>query len=83
MVAAFHQAGIQVKINDIVIGCSEAKENTCEVVAIEFAAPVSASFDTHTRTEDLSMRENQFRPKVSLERSGFGLAVDQSIVEVN
>ena len=53
MVAAFHQPGIHVKIKDIVIGCREAKENTREVVAIEFAAPVAASFDTHTRTEYL------------------------------
>jgi len=53
VVAAFHQAGIHVKIKDIVIGCSEAKENTCEVVAIKFAAPVSASFDAYTRTKYL------------------------------
>jgi hypothetical protein len=53
VVAAFHQPGIHIKINDIVIGCREAKENTREVVAIEFAAPVAASFDTHTRTENL------------------------------
>ena len=51
--AAFHQSGIHIKINDIVIGCREAKENAREVVAIEFAVPVAASFDTHTRTKYL------------------------------
>jgi hypothetical protein len=53
MVAAFHQPGIHIKIKDIVISCREAKENTGEVVTVEFAAPVSASFDTYTRAEYL------------------------------
>jgi len=51
--AAFHQSGIHIEINDVVISCCEAKENTGKVIAIEFAVPVTASFDTHTGTKYL------------------------------
>ena len=47
MVTAFHKARFRVKVEDVVIGGSEAKENAGEVIAIKFAAFVTATFDTH------------------------------------
>ena len=46
MVTAFHKASFEVKIEDVVIGGGEAKENAGEVIAIKFAASVTATFDT-------------------------------------
>ena len=47
MVTALHKAKFEVEVEDVVIGGSEAKENAGEVIAIKFAASVTATFDTY------------------------------------
>ena len=47
MVTAFHKARFEVEVEHVVISGSEAKENAGEVIAIKFAASVTATFDTH------------------------------------
>ena len=48
MVTAFHKAGVQVEVANIVIGGSEAEENACEVIFIQLSASVATTFDAHS-----------------------------------
>ena len=47
MVTALHKARFEVEVEDVVISGNEAKENAGEVIAIKFAASVTATFDTY------------------------------------
>jgi hypothetical protein len=48
MMAAFYKARVQVEVEDVVVGGSEAEEDASEVIAIQFAISVTATLDTHT-----------------------------------
>ena len=39
--------GVQIKVADVVVGCSEAKKDASEIIAIQFPASVTAALDTH------------------------------------
>ena len=47
MVTAFHKAGFQVEVVNVVIGGSEAEENAGEVIFIQLSASVTTTFDAH------------------------------------
>ncbi len=39
MVARFYHTGGRVEVDDVLVRCCVAKEDTCEVVTVEFAVP--------------------------------------------
>ena len=80
MVAAFHKTGFQIKVADIVIGCSKSEEDAGEVVAIKLSAPVTTTLDTHLRAKHFQMGEIGFCAKITFEGSDFGFGMDQTIV---
>ena len=47
MVAAFYNTLLQIKVADVMVGCSEAKEDTSEIIVIQFPASVTAALDAH------------------------------------
>ncbi len=47
VVAAFHKTRLQIKVANIVIGCSKTEEDASEVVAIKLSAPVTTTLDKH------------------------------------
>ncbi len=83
MVAAFHKTGVQIKVADIVIGCSKSKEDASEVVGIKLSAPVTTTLDTHLQAKHFQMGEIGFCAKITFEGSDFDFGMGQTIVEVD
>ncbi len=83
MVTAFHKAIFQVKVEDVVVGGSEAKKNASKVIVIKFAIPIIATVDTNPWAKHFQMGQIRFHAKVMFEWSDFGFAMDQPIVKVD
>lgn len=47
MMATFYETRVQVEVEDVVIGGSEAEEDAGEIVVIQFPISVAATLDTH------------------------------------
>ena len=51
MVAGLDDASSGIQVGDVLVGSGVAKEDTSEVVAVEFVPTMSWSFDTGPRSE--------------------------------
>jgi hypothetical protein len=57
------QDRLQIKVADIVIGCSKSKEDAGEVVAIKLSAPVTTTLDTTRKPNNFRWERSGFVPK--------------------
>ena len=55
MVAGLDNAGSGIQVGDVLVGSSVPKEDTSEVVAVEFALTMSWSFDADPGAEDFEV----------------------------
>ena len=79
MVTVFHYTGVQMKAADVVVCCSEAKEDASEIIAIQFPASVTAALDAHPWAEHFKIGEIWFSAKIPFKGSDFGFGMNQSI----
>jgi hypothetical protein len=54
-VTRFYNAGVEVKVGNVLISHGIAQVNSCEVVVVEFAPARASAFHAYTRTKGLKM----------------------------
>ena len=51
MMACFLDTGVDVDVSDVITCSCEAKEDTSEIVAVEFCTPVATALNTDPRAK--------------------------------
>ena len=80
MMTTLDDAGVKVKVDDVVVRGSVAKEYTLEVVAVQFPSANARHFNTDTGAKKLQVADVRFMSIESLEWGLFGDGVDEPVV---
>ena len=83
MMATLDDAGVKIKVDDVVVRGSVAKEYALEVVTVQFPTPNARHFNADTGAEELQLADVGFMSIECLERSLLGDGVDEPVVEVD
>jgi hypothetical protein len=70
MVAVLNNARVQIKVNYILISSRVPEKYTGEVMAIQFGAPVTRTFNTYSRTKSSKKFQIRFHTIIETEWSG-------------
>ncbi len=82
MMATLDDSGVEIKIDDIVVRGSVAKEYALEVVTVQFPTPNAQHFNADTGAEELQLADVGFMSVESLKWGLLGDGVDDPVVEV-
>ena len=75
-------AGVKIKVYDVVVRGSVAKEYALEVVMVQFPTPNAQHFNADTGAEELQLADVGFMSVESLKWGLLGDGVDDPVVEV-
>ena len=79
MMAMLDDAGVKIKVDNVVIRGSVAKEYALEVMTVQFPTPNARHFNADTGAEKLQVADVRFMSIESLERGLFGDGVDEPV----
>jgi len=80
MMAMLDDAGVKIKVYDVVVRGSVAKEYALEVVTVQFPTPNARHFNADTGAKKLQVADVGFMSIESLEWGIFGDGVDEPVV---
>ncbi len=80
MMATLDDSGVEIKIDDIVVRGSVAKEYALEIVTVQFPMPNARHFNADTGAGNLQVADVGFMSIDSLEWGLFGDGVDEPVV---
>jgi hypothetical protein len=80
MMATLDDAGVKVKVEDVVVRGHVAKEYALEVVTVQFPTPNARHFNTNTGAKNLQVADVGFMSLESLEWGLLGDGVDEPVV---
>ena len=80
MMATLDDAGVKIKVDDVVVRGSVAKEYALEVMTVQFPMPNAQHFNADTGAKKLQVADVGFMSIESLEWGLFGDGVDEPVV---
>ena len=80
MMATLEDAGVKIKVDDVVVRGSVAKEYALEVMTVQFPMPNAQHFNADTGAKKLQVADVGFMSIESLEWGLFGDGVDEPVV---